>query len=181
MHQNQSIQYAGPQSSFAYRIGTTKRASPWKDTAKGNLNIQAYFNTPIYNKSLGNIGGGVSFVFFIHNKKTNALLNYVIGLYAMGDAWTEEKDNLKYDPTTNTVHIATVIDDNAKWCTKSYGSHSIQKIENTPKKKISHIEKWDKLFRVNITYRNLLSVLIALNENPPEGARNINFGLSPQD
>jgi len=177
----QYIHYAGPQSTFVYRVGTTSRTSPWKENGTGNLVMQGYFDRPIYNNYGDNIGGGVYMGLFIRNKTTGKFLNFVIGLYASGVAWIEEKSGIKYDPTTNIIHVATVAGDNTWWSTKSPSSRSIQEVFNTPDVYTSDDQRWDEFYRVNISYQNLLAVLNELNTNTPEGAAGQNFGASPQD
>ena len=177
----QAITYAGPQSTFIYRLGSTSGTSPWKKGATGNLMMQAYFDTPIYNNFSENIGGGVYFGFFMRNKRTGKFLNYVIGIYAVGEAWQKEKAGIRYDPTTHTVHIATVIKDDSWWCTKSPKSREIQEVYNTPDKTSQDDGKWNNFFRVNVSYQNLLAVLRELKQNPPPEAVGVDFGTTPED
>lgn len=177
----QFIQYAGPQSTFAYRLGHTSVTSPWKANGTGNLMMQAYFDTPIYNNFNQNIGGGVYFGFFMKNKHTGKLLNYVIGVYAAGEAWQKEKAGIKFDPTTNIVHVATVIKESSWWCTKSPKSKEIQEVFNIPNKTTQDDGKWNNFYRVNVSYQNLLAVLKELKQNPPAQASGIDFGLHPEE
>jgi major membrane immunogen (membrane-anchored lipoprotein) len=177
----QALTYAGPQSTFVYRLGSTSRTSPWKGGGTGNLMMQASFDTPLYNNFAENIGGGIYFGFFMKNKRTGKFLNYVIGLYAVGEAWRKEKAGIRFDPTTNIVHVATVIKDDSWWCTKSPKSKAIEEIYNVPDKKTKDDNKWNNFFRVNISYQNLLAVLQELKKAPPPEAAGVDFGLSPED
>jgi len=177
----QTITYAGPQSTFIYRLGSTSRTSPWKANGTGNLMIQAYFDTPTYNNFAENIGGGVYFGFYMRNKNTGKFLSYIIGIYAIGEAWQEEKAGIRFDPTTNIVHVATVIKDDSWWCTKSSKSKEIEEVFNIPKNTTKDDGKWNNFYRVNISYRNLLEVLKELKRNPPAEAAGIDFGLAPEN
>lgn len=176
----QFLTYAGAQSTFIYRFGKTNRTTPWKGGGIGNLMIQANFSTPIYNNFGKNIGGGVYFGMFMYNKRINKYLNYVIGVYAVGEAWGREKAGIRFDPTTNVVHVATIIRDSSWWSTKSHKSKPIQEIYSTPNKKASD-NQWNDFYRVNISYQNLLAVLQELKQNPPSQVAGTDFGLSPED
>jgi len=177
----QYINYAGPQSTFAYRIGSTARTSPWRADGKGNLMIQASFDRPLYFNYGGNLGGGVYFGLFLRNKASGRLLNFVIGVYAAGTAWQKEKSGIKFDPTTNVVHVATVIKESSWWSTISPSSRSIQEVFSRDNEKTSDDGRWDEFYRVNISYQNLLAVLQEIQKSPPAGTSAQGFGLSPQD
>ncbi len=177
----QNLIYAGPQSTFTYMLGESLLASPWKAEGKGNLIIQGSFDKPLYIATEEDIGGGVYFNLFIKNKSNGKRLNFVIGIYAAGTAWQREKRGIKYDTTTNTVHIATVIKDSSWWSTKSPSSLSIQEAYPGENKRTGDDNRWDEFYRVNISYQNLLAVLNELAANPPDGAENENYGSRPQD
>jgi len=177
----QSITYGGPQATFVYQLSSSSLTSPWSSNQKGNLALQAYFDNPIYANYSTNKGGSVSYGLFLNNKKTGVKLNFVIAIYLIGDAWIEEKAGIKFDPTTNIAHIATLIDDDSWWSTKSPKSQTVKEIKSDISKKTSDDGKWDNLYRVNISYQNLLAVLNELQKNPPKGAENKNFGLTPED
>lgn len=177
---DESITYAGPQSTFMYRIDSTI-ASPWESNATGNLAIQAYFDRPVYNKYTNNKGGGVNFGLYLYNKKNGAQLNFIIGLYAAGGGWTTEQSDFKFDPTTNIVHVATVASDSSKWSTKSPQSQSIIQLKGDSTTTSQSRGKWNEFFRVNISYQNLLSVLQKLQTDKPAEVLGVDFGLSPQD
>jgi len=178
---DQSITYGGPQTTFVYQLLSSSLTSPWSSDKKGNLALQAYFDAPIYANYSTNTGGSVSYGLFLTNKKTGVKLNFVIAIYLIGDAWIEEKAGIKFDPTTNIAHVATLIDDGSWWSTKSPQSQKAQEISSDVTKKTTDDGKWDNLYRVNISYQNLLAVLNELQKNPPAGAENKNFGLSPED
>ncbi len=177
----QNLVYAGPQTTFKYHLARTRLTSPWSNSGSGNMMIQANFDRPIYHNFAKNIGGGVYFGLFLHNKKNGKLLNYVIGIYGIGDAWMKEKAGIRFDPTTGIVHVATVIKDSSWWCTKSPSSMEITEVSNTPGKKISDDGAWNDFFRVNISYDNLKAVLQELKKNPPPEAAGEDFGLNPAD
>lgn len=177
----QYLNYAGPQSTFAYRIGSTSRTSPWRADKKGNLMIQAYFDKPLYFNYGNNLGGGVYMGLFIRNKKNGKHLNFVIGVYAAGTAWQEEKSGIKFDPTTNIVHVATVIKESSWWSTISPSSKSIQEVFSLDNEKTNDDGIWNNFYRVNISYQNLLAVLQELRSTPPSGAEGQDFGLNPED
>lgn len=177
----QSIYYAGPQSTFVYRLGQTQSLSPWKFNGTGNLMLQGYFDKPLYNNYEKNAGGGVYMGIFIRNKHHGTFLNFVIGIYAAGEAWIEEKSGIQFDPTTNVVYVATVVSDDSWWSTKSPWSKSIEKIYSITTKRTSDDQRWNAFYRVNISYQNLLAVLQELKENPPKGVKNKEFGLNPED
>jgi len=177
----QTLVYAGIASTFAYQIHTSNHIRPWKSNTKGNLILQAYFDTPIYHNFEANIGGSVAFNIFLYNPKIKKHLNYVIGIYAYGEAWQREKAGIRFDPTTNIIHVATVIKDDSWWTTKSPRSKEIQEVFNIPNKTTKDDNKWNNFFRTNISYQNLLAVLNALKTNPPAEVAGQNFGLHPED
>ena len=177
----QYITYAGPQSTFKYKLGRSTLTSPWKSDKTGNIMIQANFDAPLYHKYGNNIGGGVYFNLFLRNKKTGKHLNYVIGIYGIGEAWMKEKAGIRFDPTTKVIHVATVIKDSSWWCTKSPSSLEIQEIFDSNLRTNYDDGVWGEFYRVNISYQNLLAVLKELKDNPPPEAAGENFGLSPQD
>jgi len=174
----QNIEYAGPQATLMYKFdGNIK---PWDETGYGNLMIQSYFSNPIYKKFDKNIGGSINFGIFLYNKKLNKEINYIIGIYSLGNAWYNEQAQLKYDPTNNIVHVATVIDNQTFWSTKSPKSEFTLKIKNSlnntkNSKDINHF------YRVNITYQNLKEVLEELKINPPAEISGEDFGTNPAD
>ena len=177
-----NIEYGGPQSTFMYRFDDNQTISPWDSNRSGNLVIQGYFNKPFYSKySRKNIGGGVNIGLFLENQKSGLQINYIIGLYAAGKAWMDEKKDLKYDPTTHIVHVSTVVDDYTQWVTKSPKSKYIQHIRS--KGEISRREKgeWRDFYRVNISYQNILNVLKELRKHPPKEVAENDFGLNPED
>ena len=176
---DQSLDYGGPNTSFKYSLrGNTK---PWEANKTGNLMIQASFNTPLYISHTENIGGGVSFNLFLYNKHKGKHLNYVIGIFAAGEAWIKEKAGIHYDPTTNVVHVATVIKKSSWWSTISLSSNPIEQIYNTSEKDTRKNKNWNNFYRVNISYYNLLMVLEELKKNPPASVAEQDFGLSPED
>lgn len=177
----QVLTYAGIQSTFTYYIHKNNDIFPWKKNITGNLLIQASFDEPIYNNfASNNIGASVSFNVFLYNSKIKKHLNYVIGVYASGVAWKKEKSGIRFDPTTNVVHVATVIKKTSWWSTMSPNSKSIKEIAS---KTINTKDdgKWDDLYRTNISYQNLLAVLNELKTNPPAAVAGQDFGLSPED
>ena len=177
---DQYLTYAGPQSTFKYKL-SSNLISPWSSDGSGNIMIQANFDAPIYHNYESNIGGGVYFNLFLRNKKNGKSLNYVIGIYGIGDAWMKEKAGIRFDPTTGVIHVATVIKDSSWWCTKSPASLEIQEIYDSPTGTNFDDGVWGEFYRVNISYQNLLAVLQELRDNPPPEAAGEDFGLSPQD
>jgi len=177
----QNIEYGGPNSTFIYRMADDNIVSPWNSDGSGNLLIQGYFAKPFYSKYSNNMGGGVNIGLFLQNKKSGLEINYIIGLYAVGKAWMEEQPDLKFDPTTNIVHVSTVVANNTLWSTKSPKSKSIEKIQSRSSLSRDDIHKWNDFYRVNITYTNLLNVLKALKSNPPAEVEGTDFGINPAD
>lgn len=177
----QSIFYAGPQSTFVYRFDTASHISPWRADGTGNLMMHASFKKPIYTNFENNLGGGIYFNVFIRNRQSGTFLNFVIGLYAAGEAWITEKRGIKFDPTTNIVHVATVASDESWWSTVSPDSLQIQEIQPSNTASNRDNGNWPQFYRVNISYQNLLAVLNELQKSPPEGAEGKNFGLNPAD
>ena len=177
----QNIVYGGIASTFIYQFTTNSGIKPWKANKSGNLMMQAYFDKPIYRNFGSNIGGSVSFALYMHNKKLNKNLSYIITTYAYGVAWIEEKAGIRFDPTTNIIHVATVVKDNSWWCFKSPKSKPIAVVDDTPKKTTKDDGKWPDFYRVNIHYDNLKAVLEELKKNPPAGVVGQNFGLNPED
>jgi hypothetical protein len=177
----QELIYAGIISTFTYQIHNSNYASPWRADSNGNLLIQSSFDTPLYQNFESNKGGSVVFNVFLYNAKIKKHLNYVIGIYAAGTAWQEEKAGIRYDPTTNIIHVATVISADSWWSTISPKSNAIQEVPNKSGSSTKDDGKWNKFFRVNISYHNLLAVLQALQQNPPAEVAGENFGLNPED
>jgi len=177
----QTIYYGGPQSTFIYQIGNNPLSFPWKKDGTGNLALQAFFDTPIYLNYGNNIGGSVSFGLYLKNRRTGIVLNYIIGLYAAGEAWIKEKRGIQFDPTTHFVHVATVVSDESWWSTNSPNSKLITEIFPSPNKTTTDDGQWPDFFRVNIAYQNLKALLNELNTNPPTGAEGQNFGSDPSE
>jgi len=177
----QSLTYGGPHTSFKYALGSTSQTSPWRSDKTGNLMIQSDFNTPLYISHSENIGGGVSFGLFLYNKHNGKHLNYVIGIFAAGEAWIREKAGIRFDPTTKIIHVATVIKESSWWSTISPLSKSIQQVFKTSDSDTRTTEEWNQFYRVNISYQNLLAVLNELKNNPPSDIVGEDFGLSPED
>lgn len=177
----QFINYGGPQTTFSYRFKKTALTSPWKSNETGNLVMQGYFDKPLYENYGENKGGSVSIGLFMKNKRKNKLLNVVIGIYASGTAWMEEKSGIKFDTSSNIIHVATVISEDSWWSTISPLSKSIQEVSSISNKKTSDDGRWDDFYRVNISYQNLLAILNELREKPPVGGEGQDFGLSPED
>ena len=165
----QDLLYSGPQSTFVYNL--TSGTNPWTANA-GNLMLQARFDTPMYVNYEKNFGGGINYGIFIYNKNLKKHLNFVIGIYAFERGRTDEVTDILFDPTTNVVHIGTVIKDGTRYSTKSPFSKSIESI---PSKEFNTFDdnKWDNFFRVNITYDNLYSVLKKINK--------FDYGFTPSD
>jgi hypothetical protein len=177
----QYIHYAGPQNTFVYRFDTASHIAPWKTDGTGNLMLQASFDRPVFNNFGGNIGGGVYFNVFMRNKRSGTFLNFVIGVYSAGEAWVKEKRGIQFDPTTNMVHVATVVSDNSWWSTKSPQSIPLQEIVPTNDPTLTNDGQWPEFFRVNISYQNLLVVLQELAQNPPASAAGRDFGQNPAE
>ncbi len=178
----QYIDYGGPQSTFIYQLANTALTNPWKNDGTGNLILQASFDKPLYINYEENNGGGVYFVLFLKNKRTGEAINYTIGLYAVGKAWIEEKRGIKFDTSTNIVHVSTIASDNSWWSTKSPTSKSLQVLESSSSNARTVDDgKWNDFYRVNIAYQNLLVMLQELREKPPAGAEGKDFGLNPEE
>jgi hypothetical protein len=177
----QVLTYAGIANTFVYQIHTNNHIRPWKADTKGNLIVQSSFDTPLYHNFEQNIGGSVAFNIFLYNPKIKKHLNYVIGVYAFGEAWQREKAGIRFDPTTNIIHVATVIKDTSWWTTKSPTSKAIQEVFNIAGKTSTDDGKWNDFYRTNISYQNLLAVLNELKKNPPPEVTGQDFGLAPQD
>ena len=178
---DQYIDYGGPQSTFTYQLGKTSLSYPWKSDGTGNLAIQSAFDKPIYLNYANNVGGSVSFGVYLKNKRTGVVINYIIGVYAAGEAWRKEKRGIQFDPTTKFVHVGTVISDESWWSTSSPSSKLITEIFPSTNKTTSDDGQWPDFFRVNIAYQNLKALLDELNTNPPMGAENYNFGGDPTE
>lgn len=178
---DQYIDYGGPQSTFTYQLGNTSLSYPWKSDGTGNLAIQSAFDKPIYLNYADNVGGSVSFGVYLKNKRTGVVINYIIGIYAAGTAWREEKRSIQFDPTTKFVHVGTVISDESWWSTSSPNSKLITEIFPSTNKTTTDDGQWPDFFRVNIAYQNLKALLNELNTNPPVGAENYNFGNNPTE
>jgi len=178
---SQSLTYGGIASTFIYQIHADNHIKPWKSNKTGNLMMQANFNIPIYMNFEQNIGGSISYALYFYNQRNKKHLSYIISVYAAGIAWQKEKAGIRYDPTTDIVHVATVVKDSSWWSTKSPKSDSIIEILSSPNKTTKDDGKWTHFYRVNIAYNNLLEVLKEIKRNPPEAVAGQDFGLSPQD
>ena len=175
----QDLEYSGPQITFLYLLGNRSTTElpqsltkPWQDNK--NLCLQANFYTPMYTNFENNDGGGLNFNIFLYNRKLNLHINYVIGVYSFGGGWTEEQDNLKFDTTTNIVHVATVIKPNTIWSTKSPYSAETSLINYASSPRII------SFFRINITEHNIMNVLTEINSGNLDEVQE-NYGTSPED
>ena len=177
----QSLTYSGIASTLSYQLDAHSHTKVWNTQGKGNLVLQGFFDTPIYQNFEANIGGSVSYNVFLYNPKIKKHLNYVIGIYAAGEAWQSEKAGIRFDPTTNIIHVATVIQADSWWTTISPRSKAIQEVFYAPNKTTKDDGRWNQFYRTNISYQNLLAVLNALKTNPPAEVAGQNFGLNPQD
>jgi hypothetical protein len=177
----QHLTYAGIATTFTYQIHPDNHIRPWSSAGKGNLMVQGHFDLPIYHNYESNIGGSVSFNVFLYNPKIDKHLNYVIGIYAYGEAWQKEKAGIRFDPTTNIIHVATVVKEDSWWCTISPKSKPIQEVYNEPSASTKDDGVWNEFYRVNISYQNLLAVLNELASNPPEEVAGESFGANPAD
>jgi len=176
------VDYGGPHTTFIYRMADKlKITRPWNSTKDGNLIIQANFTEPIYKNFRDNIGGGVNFGLILRNIKNNKNINYIIGVYPVGEGRIKEKKNLLFDPTTKMVHVATVISPDTKWSTMSPKSQESIRILSDIDEFKKEYNKWDQFYRVNITYDNLYAVLKELRDNPPAEVADEDFGLHPED
>lgn len=177
----QALTYAGIASTFTYQVHVDTHTKVWNAQGKGNLMLQGYFDTPIYQNFESNIGGSISYNVFLYNPKINKHLNYVIGIYAAGEAWQKEKAGIRFDPTTNIIHVATVIKADSWWTTISPRSKAITEVFDIPNKTTKDDGQWNNFYRTNISYQNLLAVLNALKSNPPAEVAGQDFGLNPED
>jgi hypothetical protein len=180
---DQFIHYGGPQNTFIYQMGDSSLSSPWKEDGTGNLAVEAFFDKPLYVKdgNSNNVGGSISFGIYLTNKNTGVVLNYVIGVYAAGEAWVQEKRGILFDPTQRFIHVGTVISDDSWWTTKSPQSESINEIFPSAGGTSSDDGQWNHFFRFNVAHQNLQALLQELAENPPAGAEGENFGNNPAD
>ena len=176
----QSLVYGGIASTFIYQMDTNSHIKPWKSDKTGNLMMQAHFNTAIYKNFEQNIGGSISYALYFYNPHIKKHLSYIITVYAAGIAWQKEKAGIRFDPTTNIIHVATVAKKNSWWCNLSKKSKPIREIVSDLNAKTQE-GNWNNLYRVNISYRNLLEVLKELKENPPAAVAGQDFGLNPED
>ncbi len=140
---NEEIFFGGPQSTLIYKL--SKNDYAWQND--GNLMMQVQFKDTNYQNFNTNIGGNISFNLFIVNNKTMERINYVISTYAYKQAWSKEKKEVLFDPSTNTAFVSTTVDIGNKFTTISDKSHTI----NTK----------NGFFRVNISSENLLNALVA--------------------
>ena len=159
----QELLYSGPQTTFAYRLGSAPQTSPWNADGTGNLMIQAFFDRPLYADYGGNYGGGVNIGFFLKNKITDKHINFVISAYGIGEDFSSAKLNesreILFDPTTQVVHVDTVFKDGTIYSTKSQYSRTTELVTSDHDKRTSDDGKWENFFRVNVSYQNLMSVL----------------------
>lgn len=182
----QVINYGGPQATFAYKFTNNALTAPWKADGTGNIVLQASFAKPSYTNFATNDGGGVNFGFFINRKGTNQNINFVVAIYPVGAKFAngnfKEIDELLFDTTTRTVHVSTTIQDSTKYTTKSQYSKASEAITSTPEKKRDVIDQWPDLFRVNISYQNLLNVLKTKQSQPAKpGEPVVDMGLAPHE
>jgi len=155
----QFLLYSGPQSTLVYNFAEPVR--PWKYNRTGNYMLQARFQKPYYQKfDRHNEGGNISFILYMHNRKTELNFSYVLPVYGFGEGSTSEKSKIKYDPSTSTAHVQGGIHRGTKYSTMSAYSHkSTGPRKNgiiTPHAKGSD---WKDFYRVSITYQNLANAL----------------------
>ncbi len=177
----QSIEYGGLVATYAYILGNTILTSPWQNS--GNMMVQSQFNKPLYRDfgGAGNaLGGSISFNFFLKNDKLHKYINIVIAVYSYGQGWTQEQNEIHFDTTSRTIHIASAVNPGTKWTTKSPQSKSTELIHSSTDTTIDN-GLWEDFYRVNITYQNMLNILKEIKHNPPTAAQGQEFGLSPED
>ena len=177
----QSINYGGPQSNFIYQIGKSPLSSPWKSDETGNLVLQGNIERPMYIKYGENTGGGVSFGLFLRNKNNGLIINYVIGIYAAGESWAQERRGILFDTSSGLVHVASVVSDDSWWITKSPSSQSISEVLPSKSTQATDTAPWNTFYRINIAYQNFHALLQELAQNPPKGGTGQNYGQRPED
>jgi hypothetical protein len=155
---SQAITYGGPQGSLSYLFtGDISNApSPWISSGTGNLMMQGQFSKP-FRFSADNVGGADGGFNIFMRKKTGTpeLLNFVISTHR-SYALTEDPV-LHVDPTTNAVHISTLVADGTQWVTKSSGGTNAAGMRSA----LLGAESWPDFYRVNISYANMVKVLQA--------------------
>lgn len=154
----QSITYGGPQAAVAYLFaGNLSNApSPWKSSGTGNFMMQGQFSN-VFRYSGDNKGGsdGGFNIFLRKTTGTPEFINFVISThrsYAL-----TEGPKLLLDPTTNAVHVSTLVADGTRWVTKSPYSASAAPMRSS----VHTAESWPSFYRVNISYANMAEVLQA--------------------
>ena len=166
----QSLIYAGPQSTFIYQFGD-RSIRPWKSSGTGNYMMQGRFDNPLWgNWSRHNHGAEVNFIFYLVNVKTNKKFSYVITIYGAGKSRSRETADVLLDKSTKLYHIGTAIRSGTRYATKSRWSRST----SGPRKKITTFSHkkgsdWSDFYRVNISYWNIKNALYALSQNPDAG------------
>lgn len=154
----QSIDYGGPQGALTYLFagGISTAPSPWNSSGSGNLMMQGYFSKPYRFSADGGRGADGGFNIFLRKKKgTPETINFVISTHRSYEL--TESEAPKVDPTTNAIHISTLVADDTVWVTKSPISRTATGMRDSKQGS----ESWSDFFRVNITYANMESVLQA--------------------
>ena len=146
-----TVNFGGPQSTLIHRF--TDRNFPWQNN--GNLMMQVEFTDENYQNFNTNIGGTISFNLFVRNSITDERLNYVIAIYAYGQAWKEEQPDILFDDSNNTSFVGTLVKPNTKYATMSNIS--------------SQLNDKKGFFRANISSQNLYNALES------KGVSNINL------
>lgn len=155
---SQAITYGGPQGSLTYLFAgdISNAPSPWTSAGSGNLMMQGQFSKP-FHYSADNVGGADGGFNIFMRKKTGTpeFLNFVISTHR--SYGLTEDPVLHVDPTTNAVHISTLVADGTNWVTKSPGGTNASGMRTT----LLGTESWPDFYRVNISYANMLKVLQA--------------------
>ena len=138
--------FGGPQSTIIYR--PKQKDYPWVNNQ--NLMMQVEFTGLSYQNFNTNLGGNVSFNFFIANRVTKERINYVISVYALNNGWREEQKDILWDPSTQTNFVSTVVNKGTKYSTISNIS--------------SVIDTQQGFFRVNVSSEDLTEVILKINE-----------------
>ena len=136
-----SFYFGGPQSTLIY----SPKVKPYAWKNGGNLMMQAEMTSMSYENFDTNLGGNIAFNLFIVNTKTAERINYVISMYTLNKAWSVEKADVLFDPSTNTSFVSTIIAPGTKYTTMSA-------ISGKTNGELG-------LFRVNISSENLKAAL----------------------
>lgn len=112
-----------------------------------------YIKSLMYTNN-NSLGGNISVISYFYNKKTNQHITITANAIAFGKSNTKEVKEPRFDPTTNIVHIESMIYKDTIYTTKTTKSDCVVRVDNILN---------NKLFQVAITEQNFKRALSETN------------------